>query len=151
MKKIKHISLLLILFACANTTHAMLSRGVKAPQSLFSRVKNQFSVWKTQFVRWYSASKPFTYRTSFPNFKVAREKKEYVRTEDWINEDPFGQKIKSSLKRSQFINQGKRVYKVVGDIEKFDGFIEKGDFLVLDGFHKDHLEVFKIMVDGKVL
>ena len=65
----------------------------------------------------------------------------YNRTEDWINEHPIGQKIKNSLERSQYTNQGKRAFKVIKDIEGCDGF-KKGDYVVVDAMHKDHLEVF---------
>ena len=65
----------------------------------------------------------------------------YNRTEDWINEHQFGQKIKKSLERSQYTNQGKRAFKVIKDIENCDGF-KKGDYVVVDAMHRDHLEVF---------
>lgn len=65
----------------------------------------------------------------------------YNRTEDWMNEHPFGQKIKKSLERSQYTNQGKRAFKVIENIENCDGF-KKGDYIVIDAMHKDHLEVF---------
>jgi hypothetical protein len=65
----------------------------------------------------------------------------YNRTEDWINEHPFGKKIRSSLIRSDFTNQGKRAFKVVKKIENCDGF-NKGDYLVIDALHQDHLEIF---------
>lgn len=65
----------------------------------------------------------------------------YNRTEDWINEHPFGQKIKKSLERSTYTNQGKRVFEVSKKIEDCEGF-NKGDYIVVDAMHKDHLEVF---------
>lgn len=65
----------------------------------------------------------------------------YNRTEDWINEHPFGQKIKKSLERSQYTNQGKRAFRVIKNIENCDG-LKKGDYVVVDAMHKDHLEVF---------
>ncbi len=65
----------------------------------------------------------------------------YNRTEDWIKEHPFGQKIKDYLERTEHINQGKRVFRVTRKIEGCDGF-NKGDFVVIDGLHNDHLEVF---------
>jgi hypothetical protein len=74
------------------------------------------------------------------------EKKQYAgpwydRTEDWINEHPFGQKIKKLLERSQYTNQGKRAFRVVQNIENCDGF-RKGDYVVVDAMHRDHLEIF---------
>ena len=65
----------------------------------------------------------------------------YNRTEDWINDHPFGQKIKKSLERSQYTNQGKRAFRVVQKIENCDGF-KKGDYVAVDAMHRDHLEVF---------
>jgi len=65
----------------------------------------------------------------------------YARTEDWIKDHPFGQKIKNSLERSIYTNQGKRAFEVVKKIENCDGF-KKGDYVVVDALHKDHLEVF---------
>lgn len=65
----------------------------------------------------------------------------YNRTEDWINEHPVGQKIKNSLERSQYTNQGKRVFEIIKKLDGYDGF-KKGDFIVVDAMHKDHLEVF---------
>ena len=61
----------------------------------------------------------------------------YNRTEDWVKE--FEQK--GTLERSGYINQGKRAFKVLRDIEGCDGF-KKGDFIVIDALHNDHLEVF---------
>ena len=61
----------------------------------------------------------------------------YNRTEDWVKE--FEQKGK--LERSIYINQGKRAFKVLKDIEGCDGF-KKGDYVVIDALHNDHLEVF---------
>lgn len=61
----------------------------------------------------------------------------YNRTEDWVKEF----KHKDKLERSIYINQGKRAYKVIKKIEECDGF-DKGDFVVIDALHKDHLEVF---------
>ena len=61
----------------------------------------------------------------------------YNRTEDWIKEFEY----KDKLERSGYINQGKRAFEVLKNIEGCDGF-EKGDFVVIDGLHKDHLEVF---------
>ena len=65
----------------------------------------------------------------------------YNRTEDWIKEHPFGQKIKDCLERSIYINQGKRAYRVMRKIEGCNGF-DKGDYIVIDALHNDHLEVF---------
>ena len=65
----------------------------------------------------------------------------YNRTEDWINEHPFGQKITNLLERSQYTNQGKRAFRLIKNIENCDGF-KKGDYVVVDAMHKDHLEVF---------
>ncbi len=65
----------------------------------------------------------------------------YNRTEDWVKEHPFGQKIKDFLERSEYINQGKRAFRVTKKIEGYDGF-NKGDFVVVDALHNDHLEVF---------
>ncbi len=65
----------------------------------------------------------------------------YNRTEDWINEHPFAQKIKKSVERSCYVNQGKRAFKMIKNIEGCDGF-KKGDYVVVDAMHKDHLEVF---------
>lgn len=65
----------------------------------------------------------------------------YNRTEDWIKEYPFGQKIKKSLERSGYINQGKRAFEVLENVEGCNGF-QKGDYVVIDAMHKDHLEVF---------
>jgi hypothetical protein len=61
----------------------------------------------------------------------------YNRTEDWVKEF----KYKDKLERSIYINQGKRVFKVLKDIEGCDGF-KKGDYVVIDALHNDHLEVF---------
>ena len=49
----------------------------------------------------------------------------YTRTEDWIKEHPFGQKIKDSLIRSPYTNQGKRAYEVTKNIDNCDGFKKK--------------------------
>lgn len=65
----------------------------------------------------------------------------YARTEDWIKDHPFGQKIKDALERSPYTNQGKRAFKVIKKIEEYDGF-DKGDYVVVDAMHQDHLEVF---------
>ncbi len=65
----------------------------------------------------------------------------YNRTEDWIKEHPFGQKIKDCLERTEHINHGKRAFRVIKKIEGCDGF-NKGDFVVIDALHNDHLEVF---------
>ena len=65
----------------------------------------------------------------------------YSRTEDWIKDHPFGQKIKNFLKRTDHIKQGKRAFKVIEKIEGCYGF-NKGDYIVVDGLHKDHLEVY---------
>jgi len=65
----------------------------------------------------------------------------YDRTEDWIKEYPFGQKVAKHLERSKYTNQGKRAFRVINNIEGCDGF-KKGDFVVIDALHKDHLEVF---------
>lgn len=61
----------------------------------------------------------------------------YNRTEDWVKEF----KDKNKLERSIYVNQGKRAFKVLKDIEGCDGF-KKGDFVVIDALHNDHLEVF---------
>ena len=61
----------------------------------------------------------------------------YNRTEDWVKEFQH----KDKLERSIYINQGKRVFEVLKNIEGCDGF-EKGDFIVIDALHNDHLEVF---------
>jgi len=65
----------------------------------------------------------------------------YNRTEDWIKEHPFGQKIKKSLERSCFVNQGKRAFELIKKLDNCDGF-KKGDYVVIDALHNDHLEVF---------
>jgi hypothetical protein len=66
----------------------------------------------------------------------------YERTEDWVKEHPFGQKIEKNLVRTKCTNQGKRVFKVAEKIKEVcDGF-KKGDYVVVDALHKDHLEVF---------
>lgn len=65
----------------------------------------------------------------------------YNRTEDWIKDHPFGQKTKDCLERSIYVNQGKRAYKTIKKIENYDGF-NKGDYIVIDALHNDHLEVF---------
>ncbi len=65
----------------------------------------------------------------------------YARTEDWIKDHPFGQKIKDVLERSPYTNQGKRAFKIIKKIEEYDGF-DKGDYVVVDAMHQDHLEVF---------
>jgi hypothetical protein len=61
----------------------------------------------------------------------------YNRTEDWLKEFEH----KSKLERSIYINQGKRAFKVLKDIEGCDGF-KKGYYVVIDALHNDHLEVF---------
>ena len=61
----------------------------------------------------------------------------YNRTEDWVKEFEH----KNKLERSGYINQGKRAFKVLKDIEGCDGF-KKGDYVVIDALHNDHLEVF---------
>jgi hypothetical protein len=61
----------------------------------------------------------------------------YHRTEDWIKKF----KEKDKLERSMYINQGKRAFELLEDIEGYDGF-KKGDFVVIDALHNDHLEVF---------
>jgi hypothetical protein len=65
----------------------------------------------------------------------------YYRTEDWIEEHPFGQEIQKSLERARYINQGKRAFKLTNNIHGCDGF-KKGDYVVVDAMHYDHLEVF---------
>jgi hypothetical protein len=45
------------------------------------------------------------------------------------------------LERSTYTNQGKRAFKVIENIENCKGF-KKGDYIVVDALHKDHLEVF---------
>lgn len=65
----------------------------------------------------------------------------YARTEDWIKDHPFGQKIKKNLSRSVYTNQGKRVFKVDQKIEDCESF-NKGEYVVVDAMHQDHLEVF---------
>lgn len=61
----------------------------------------------------------------------------YNRTEDWVKDFEHAGK----LGRSIYINQGKRAYEVLEKIKGCDGF-EKGDYVVIDALHKDHLEVF---------
>jgi Pretoxin HINT domain len=61
----------------------------------------------------------------------------YNRTEDWVKE--FKQKDK--LERSEYINDGKRVFKTTDDIADCNG-LKKGDYVVVDALHNDHLEVF---------
>lgn len=61
----------------------------------------------------------------------------YNRTEEWVKEF----KEKGKLERSIYVNQGKRAFKVLKDIEGCDGF-KKGDYVVIDALHNDHLEVF---------
>ncbi|HEX4069484.1 MAG TPA: hypothetical protein VHX42_05290 [Candidatus Babeliales bacterium] len=61
----------------------------------------------------------------------------YNRTEDWAKE--FEQKGK--LERSIYINQGKRAFKVLRDIEGCNA-LKKGYYVVVDALHNDHLEVF---------
>jgi len=41
----------------------------------------------------------------------------YNRTEDWIKEHPFGQKIKKSLERSCYVNQGKRAFELIKKLD----------------------------------
>jgi len=53
----------------------------------------------------------------------------------------IGQKIKTLLERSAFTNQGKRAFQLIGKIKNCDG-IKKGDYVVVDALHNDHLEVF---------
>lgn len=65
----------------------------------------------------------------------------YNRTEDWIKDHPFAQKVKYYLERSEYINDGKRVFKIIHDITGCNGF-KKGDYVVVDALHNDHLEVF---------
>jgi hypothetical protein len=65
----------------------------------------------------------------------------YHRTEDWIKEHPFGQQIKNDLIRSGYVNQGKRAFEVLKNIDECTSF-KKGDYVVIDALHKDHLEVF---------
>jgi hypothetical protein len=61
----------------------------------------------------------------------------YNRTEDWIKEFEH----KDKLERSIYVNQGKRAFKVLRDIDGCNGF-KKGDYVVIDALHNDHLEVF---------
>ncbi|HEX4068509.1 MAG TPA: hypothetical protein VHX42_00265 [Candidatus Babeliales bacterium] len=61
----------------------------------------------------------------------------YNRTEDWAKDF----KHKDKLERSIYVNQGKRALRVLKDIEGCDGF-KKGNFIVIDALHNDHLEVF---------
>ena len=61
----------------------------------------------------------------------------YNRTEDWVKEF----KHKEKLARSGYINQGKRVFQVIDTIEGCNG-VKKGDLVVIDALHRDHLEVF---------
>jgi hypothetical protein len=61
----------------------------------------------------------------------------YNRTEDWVKEFEH----KDKLERSDYVNQGKRAFKVLKNVEVCDGF-KKGDFVVIDALHNDHLEVF---------
>ena len=65
----------------------------------------------------------------------------YNRTEDWIKEHSFGKKIKEWLQRTDYTNQGKRAFKILKDIEGCNG-LKKGDYVVVDALHNDHLEVF---------
>jgi|GEM_PF-1714449 hypothetical protein len=65
----------------------------------------------------------------------------YNRTEDWIKDHLFGQKIKKLLQRTDYIKQGKRAFRVIEKIEGCYGF-NKGDYIIIDGLHKDHLEVY---------
>jgi hypothetical protein len=152
MKKIKSIALLCIALACMTSMYAMLTRRVMSPQvtqSYFSRIMNSISAWRKQLgLRWYRTSQPVRYpRITTPILKLTQKPKiyylgpQYDRTEDWIKEHPFGQKVAQSLKASKYTNQGKRLFKVIEEIEDCDGF-KKGDFIVVDAFHKDHLEVF---------
>lgn len=152
MKKIKSIALVCVALICMTSMYAMLTRRVAYPpvtQSYFSRFMNSISAWRKQLgMRWYRTSQPVRYpRVTVPILKVTEKPKVYYlgprydRTEDWIKEHSFGQKIATSLQRSRYINQGKRVFKVTEDIEDCDGF-EKDDFIVVDALHNDHLEVF---------
>lgn len=151
MKKIKSIALGVAL-ACVTSMYAMLTRRVTSPQSTqsyLSRITNSRSMWRNQLgMRFYRTDQPGAYtRITVPDLKLAQAPKpyykesQYDRTEDWIKEHPFGQKIADSLQRSRYINQGKRAFKVTEDIEDCDGF-EKDDFIVVDALHNDHLEVF---------
>jgi hypothetical protein len=65
----------------------------------------------------------------------------YHRTEDWIVHHPFGQLIQDALARSDYVNQGKRAFEVTKKLDNCEGF-DKGDYVVIDAQHKDHLEVF---------
>lgn len=110
---------------------------------------NSVSAWRKQLSqRWYRARQPSAYpRVVSPALNLSQKPKvyylgpQYDRTEDWIKEHPFGQKIAKSLKSSKYTNQGKRVFRVIEEIEDCQGF-KKGDFIVVDALHKDHLEVF---------
>ena len=52
----------------------------------------------------------------------------------------FGRKLKQSLRKTSRKYQGQTVYEVVD--KGIDG-LKKGDWVYLDGLHKDHLEVFR--------
>ncbi len=61
----------------------------------------------------------------------------YNRTEDWVKEF----KHKDKLGRTDHFNQGKRLFKVLKKIEDSDA-LKKGDYVVVDALHNDHLEVY---------
>ena len=61
----------------------------------------------------------------------------YNRTEDWVKEF----KHKDKLARSDRTNHGKRAFQVIDNVEVCNGF-KKGDYVVVDALHNDHLEVF---------
>jgi len=49
--------------------------------------------------------------------------------------------IKDALRRSDYINQGKRAFEITKKLPGVTGF-NKRDFVAVDAAHKDHLEVF---------
>ena len=65
----------------------------------------------------------------------------YNRTEDWIKEHPVGQKAQNKLERTNDVIQGKRIFKVIKKIDGCNAF-KKGDYIVIDALHNDHLEVY---------
>jgi hypothetical protein len=73
--------------------------------------------------------------------KTRYEGPTYERTEDWVKNHPFAQEIKDALQKSDYINQGKRVFEITKKLPGVTGF-NKGDLVAVDAAHKDHLEVF---------
>jgi filamentous hemagglutinin len=51
--------------------------------------------------------------------------------------------IQDALARSDYVNQGKRAFEVTKKLDNCEGF-DKGDYVVIDAQHKDHLEVFNV-------